>query len=246
VRHSGRSHPPFLANTVSFSKLSAHTRYHGAVGANLIGDANKAEARFHRQDRAFVALIDGAFADAAIRSGPHLLCRPGCTQCCIGAFAIGPADALRLKEGLAALQREEPERAARVRGRAAASWSRLATQFPGNANSGALDLDGNGEPSERFESFANAEPCPALDPQHGTCDLYASRPQTCRVFGPPIASGEGYGVCELCFHGASPQEIADAAIASPADDLSTGLDQAAIAAGEPSGATIVAFVLHTA
>jgi Fe-S-cluster containining protein len=216
------------------------------VGANLIGDTNKTEAHFHRQDRAFVALIDGAFADAAVRSGPHLLCRPGCAQCCIGAFAIGPADALRLRGGLAALQREDPERAARVRGRAAASWSRLATQFPGNANSGALDLDGDCEPSESFEGFANDEPCPALDPAHGTCDLYSSRPQTCRVFGPPIASGEGYGVCELCFHGASPQEIADAAIASPADNLAINLDQAAIGAGEPSGATIVAFVLHTA
>ncbi|HMF78651.1 MAG TPA: YkgJ family cysteine cluster protein [Bryobacteraceae bacterium] len=214
------------------------------MGANFIGDANKPETHFNRQDRAFVALIDGAFADAATRSGPHLLCRPGCTQCCIGAFAIGPADALRLKKGLAALQHEDPERAARVRGRAAASWSRLAPQFPGNAHSGALDLDGDGGPSERFDGFANDEPCPALDPEHGTCDLYASRPQTCRVFGPPIAAGEGYGVCELCFHGASPQEIADGAIASPADDLSTSLDQAAIAAGESAGATIVAFVLR--
>jgi Fe-S-cluster containining protein len=226
--------------------LATSTRYHGVVSANLIGDANNPEAQFHRQDRAFVALIDGAFADAAIRSGPHLLCRPGCTQCCIGTFAIGPADARRLKEGLAALQRKEPERAARVRGRAAASWSRLAPQFPGNSTSGALDLDADGEPSEGFELFANDEPCPALNPEHGTCDLYASRPQTCRVFGPPIATGEGYGVCELCFHGASPQEIAHAAIAPPAEGLSTMLDQAAIAAGEPSGATIVAFTLCAA
>jgi hypothetical protein len=31
---------------------------------------------------------------------------------------------------------------------------------------------------------------------------------TCRVFGPPIGSEEGLGVCELCFQGASDEEIA--------------------------------------
>ena len=57
-------------------------------------------------------------------------------------------------------------------------------------------------------TFANDEPCPALDPESGTCDLYAHRPMTCRVFGPPIRSEGGLGVCELCFHGATADEIA--------------------------------------
>jgi Fe-S-cluster containining protein len=209
-----------------------------------MGAANQPEARFRTQDSTFVALVDGAFADAALRSGPHLLCRPGCTQCCIGAFAIGPADALRLRHGLAALKQENPERAARVQERAAASWSRLAPQFPGDATSGTLNVDANGDPAEPFDDFANHEPCPALDPEHGTCDLYASRPQTCRVFGPPIAAGEGYGICELCFQTATAEEIAKAALTPPADELSTALDRAAVAAGEPAGSTIIAFVLN--
>ncbi|HEX4580921.1 MAG TPA: YkgJ family cysteine cluster protein, partial [Acidobacteriaceae bacterium] len=73
--------------------------------------------------------------------------------------------------------------------------------------------------------------------------LYASRPQTCRVFGPPIATAEGYGVCELCFQAATPQEIAGAAMTPLADECSSTLDEAALAAGMASGATIVAFIL---
>jgi Fe-S-cluster containining protein len=96
-----------------------------------------------------------------------------------------------------------------------------------------------------FDDFANQEPCPALDPEHGTCDLYASRPQTCRVFGPPIVTGGGFGICELCFQSANEDEIAQAAIRPPAEELSVALDQAAITAGEPVGSTIVAFVLKS-
>src|ERR1700745_3021340 len=146
------------------------------MGARPQDGENPPESGFRSQDSAFVALIDGAFADAAVRSGPHLLCRPGCTQCCIGVFAIGPADALRLRQGLALLRQGERDRAARVQARAAASWARIAPQFPGDPASGALDLDTRGDPIAEFDNFANHEPCPALDPAHGTCDLYGSRP----------------------------------------------------------------------
>jgi Fe-S-cluster containining protein len=205
-----------------------------------MADAAK-QARFVAHD--FVALVDGAFSDAARRSGPHLLCRAGCTQCCIGAFAIGPADALRLRQGLAALDRDEPERASRVRNRAADSWSRLAADFPGDPNSGSLNLDENGEPSAAFDDFADDEPCPALDRKNGTCDLYSARPHTCRAFGPPIAAGDGYGLCELCFQHATPQEIAAAAIREPPTGASHTLDRVAVEAGAPSAPTIIAFVL---
>jgi len=225
-----------------------------AMGGDPTLESNP-DTRFRAQDRDFVALIDGAFADAAVRSGPHLLCRPGCTQCCIGVFAIGPADVLRLRQGLSALKETDPERAARVQERAATSWARLKPAFPGDASTGVLDLnddavDSNGHPLDgteaSFEDFANDEPCPALDPVNGTCDLYASRPETCRAFGPPVATGEGYGVCELCFQTATVQEVAKAAIVLPAEELSESLDQAAVAAGESSGPTVIAFVLNAA
>jgi Fe-S-cluster containining protein len=165
-------------------------------------------------------------------------------QCCIGVFAIGPADALRLRQGLSALRQTDPERAAHVQARATASWSRLAPEFPGDRASGLLHVDSEGDPADSFEDFANQESCPALDPSTGICDLYASRPQTCRVFGPPIAAGGGYGVCELCFQTATTQQVAQAAITPPPEELSNSLDQAAVAAGEVSGSTVVAFVLH--
>jgi Fe-S-cluster containining protein len=160
-------------------------------------------------------------------------------------FAIGPADALRLKQGLAALQQEDPARAIRVQQRAAASWSRLVAQFPGDAACGLLHTDSAGEPAAEFADFGNDEPCPVLDPEHGCCELYASRPQTCRLFGPPVETPEGYGVCELCFQHATGAEIAEAAIVAPFAEISGALDLTAMAAGEPAGPTIVAFVLKS-
>ena len=151
-------------------------------------------------------IVDAAFADAAQRSGNWLLCRPGCTQCCIGVFEINQLDAMRLKQGMAELKKNDPQRAIRVRERARESVKRLRQEFPGDALTGVLGEDEDAQAV--FEDFANDAPCPALDPESGTCDLYAHRPMTCRVFGPPIRSEGGLGVCELCFHGATPDEIA--------------------------------------
>ena len=60
-----------------------------------------------------------------------------------------------------------------------------------------------------MEGLPDDDPCPVLDPETGTCDLYAARPVTCRVFGPPVRwGGDAVGVCELCFDGATDEEIA--------------------------------------
>ncbi len=157
-------------------------------------------------DQKLVQIVDAAFADAAQRSGEWLLCRPGCTQCCIGVFEINQLDATRLKQGMAELKKNDPQRAIRVRERARESVKRLRQEFPGDALTGVLGEDEDAQAV--FEDFANDAPCPALDPESGTCDLYAHRPMTCRVFGPPIRSEGGLGVCELCFHGATADEIA--------------------------------------
>jgi Fe-S-cluster containining protein len=194
-----------------------------------------------RRDRELVQIVDSAFADAARRSGKWLLCRPGCTQCCIGVFAINALDAVRLKEGLENLERLAPERAARVRERARDAVSRLSKDFPGDPVTGLLDE--SDEAGRRFADFANEEPCPALDPDTGRCDLYESRPMTCRVFGPPLRSEEGLGVCELCFHGATDEEIAACEINPDPDDLESTLVQEVEKASGAQGKTIVAFCL---
>ena len=157
--------------------------------------------RLPAADGALVQIVNAALADASRRSGEWLVCRPGCTQCCVGVFAINQLDAARLQRGLARLEKTDWERARRIRSRARDSVRRLAATFPGNAKTGVLDEGPEAE--ERFAEFANDEVCPVLDPETGLCELYDARPMTCRTFGPPIRSQDGLGVCELCFHGAT-------------------------------------------
>jgi Fe-S-cluster containining protein len=192
-------------------------------------------------DQKLIQIMDSALADAMRRSGKWLVCRPGCTQCCIGAFAINQLDALRLRRGLTQLERSAPERAARIRQRARASVARLSPEFPGNPMTGVLD---EGEEAERqFADFANDEPCPVLDPETGLCELYESRPMTCRVFGPPVRSEDGLGVCELCFQGASDKQIAACEMKPDPDDVESRLLKEIEQSSGKRGNTIIAFCL---
>jgi Fe-S-cluster containining protein len=199
-------------------------------------------ARFpSRGDQKLVQIVDAALADAARRSGDWLACRPGCTQCCVGVFAINQLDASRLKRGLTKLEKDYPERAAAVKVRARESWARLSPEFAGNKATGILSEDELA--AEKFDEYGNDEPCPALDPVTGLCELYEFRPMTCRVFGPPVRSEEGLGVCELCFHGASDDEIAACEMVPDPDDLESRLVKHAERAARRAGDTIIAFSL---
>jgi Fe-S-cluster containining protein len=153
-------------------------------------------------------------------------------------FAISQLDAVRLQEGLAELERHDPERAQRLHGRARAAVRRLCAGFPGNASTGIL-----AKRDKDFDDYANDEPCPVLDPQTGRCDLYAARPMTCRVFGPPVRSEGGLGVCELCFHGATAEQIAACELYADTDDLEAQLLARLEHATGKRGDTIVAFAL---
>lgn len=189
------------------------------------------------RDRELVQIVDAALADAARRAGEWLVCGPGCTQCCVGAFAINALDVSRLREGLAELKRSHPARAVQVQVRAQAYIDRITPQFPGDLKSGKLDESEEGE--TRFLDFANEEVCPALDPTSGTCDLYQFRPMTCRVFGPPVRNeGGGLGICELCFHGATAEQIAACEMTPDSDQLEDSL-----LAELADGKTLVAFAL---
>lgn len=158
-------------------------------------------------DRQLVQIMDAAFAEAQRRAGVHLVCRPGCTQCCHGPFRINALDVVRLRTGMDALRASDPVLAEAIRARAEAWILNFAPIFPGDAESGALsELE---EDRERFEQMADEAACPALDPLTGRCDVYAWRPMTCRVFGPPVRMETGaLGCCELCFTTADDVEIA--------------------------------------
>jgi Fe-S-cluster containining protein len=210
------------------------------------------------QDRQLLQIVDAAFADSARRSGPHLVCRPGCTQCCHGAFAINALDALRLREGMAQLILTAPKKAAEVRNRADKYWKEFAPGFPGDPITGIL---GESEAEqEAFEDFANEAPCPALNPENGLCELYEYRPMTCRIFGPPVRSQaephtedgpkddfsedddpeEGLAICELCFTTATPEEIQAAEMQVPHKEEEALLNQLT-----QRGNTIIAHCLTT-
>ena len=60
-------------------------------------------------DQALIQIVDAALAEAARKSGPWLVCRPGCTGCCMGPFPITQLDARRLREGLAELESRDRE-----------------------------------------------------------------------------------------------------------------------------------------
>jgi Fe-S-cluster containining protein len=175
-------------------------------------------------------------AEAAHLSGDWLVCKRGCTQCCIGPFGITQLDALRLRQGLAELQASDPARAAAVRKRAAAYVAAIAPLYPGDPTSGDL-FDEDALP----ESMDDV-PCPALDPA-GCCDLYDARPVTCRAFGPVTHIGEGvFGACELCYQGATEEQMAACAVDVDPDGMQQRLlDE--LAAQGVSGMTIVAFAV---
>ena len=188
-------------------------------------------------DGELVQIVNVALADATSRSGEWLLCRPGCSQCCHGVFSISQLDALRLRTGL---EQIDPARAARVRERARESMARIGPQFPGNPLTGILGED---EHQTNFEEYANDEPCPALDPATGMCDLYEFRPMTCRVFGPAVRVDGGYSVCELCFQGATPEQIASCEMVPDPAGLEDRLIEEAESSTGLHGQTIVAFCL---
>lgn len=194
-------------------------------------------------DKKLVQIVDAALVDAERKSGEWLVCRKGCTQCCYAPFPISQLDALRLRKGLADLKANDPQRAAQVRERAKQAVTRLSPRFPGDPKSGILGEDEDAEAA--FVDFADDEACPALDPATGACDLYAARPMTCRTFGPPVRSGaEGaLGVCELCYHGATDQQIAACEMVADPDNLEEKLITEVEKKTGKRGNTIVAFCL---
>ncbi|HTQ54473.1 MAG TPA: YkgJ family cysteine cluster protein [Bryobacteraceae bacterium] len=167
-------------------------------------------------DRRLLSQIGEAMAESARRSGEWLVCRPGCTECCLGPFQITQLDARRLRAGLAALDAGDPPRAERVRTRAA-----------------------------QYRESDDA-PCPALDPQTGWCDLYGARPITCRTFGPVTRTeDDSLAACELCYTGATEQEMAACEVEIDPEGIEGDLLTALDAAGE-SGMTTVARALRSA
>lgn len=156
-----------------------------------------------KDDRRLLAAVASALDEASRRSGAWLVCRPGCTSCCLGPFPITGLDALRLRQGLSVLAAFDPARAGRIRDRAAVT---------------PADVDD--------------VPCPALDPETGCCELYEWRPMTCRTFGPAMWTEDGgVGACELCYAGATGNQVIHCAVEIDPEGLERELLDALEGAG---------------
>jgi Fe-S-cluster containining protein len=201
----------------------------------------------HRRDAdQLVQIVDAALAASVERSGTHLGCRIGCTQCCHGVFPISQQDAARLRDALQALEQTDPHRATRIRTRTSESLARVALLFPGDLVTGILNQDYEDAPLFAEEDgIGDNEPCPVLDPTTGTCDLYAARPVVCRTFGPPMRTPEGdLATCELCFIHASTEEIIAAELDPTISEQESASNEAFNAGHNTRGETIIAFALR--
>ena len=198
------------------------------------------ESEILRRDSELLHIVDNWLVKANRAGGENIACHLGCAQCCYGAFAISRLDAQRLQRGLSLLADHDLERAQHLVQRSADWLERNVDFFPGDMETGILHE--TPEADEIFEEFANDEPCPALDPETKTCDLYEHRPMTCRVFGPVVRGEDGLGTCELCFTTATPKEIAAAEVPLEGADAEDALN-ADMERASGKGRTIVAFAL---
>ena len=190
-----------------------------------------------------VQIVDAALADATRRAQKPdgtswLSCRPGCTSCCHGVFQISMLDAERLRSGLRELEQHDAASALAIQERAHDLVAAFAASFPGDPATGLLSATDDAA-WDRFADLPETDtPCPVLDPRSGQCLLYASRPLTCRVFGPPIQNEAGIGMCELCYIGATDAEILHG-------EMSCGhtLVEAQLDRDMPSGTTVITWAL---
>ncbi|MFH1059328.1 MAG: YkgJ family cysteine cluster protein [Pseudomonadota bacterium] len=119
------------------------------------------------------ARADASFARVAAEHPQALNCRLGCDDCCHALFDLSPVESLALALAFAELPRASRREVQRRGEKAAAAFDK--------AMAAAFSLQGEA----RLAALSAARvPCPLLE--NGRCQLYASRPLTCRLYGIPI------------------------------------------------------------
>lgn len=190
------------------------------------------------EDRALLEAVHEALSQGQRALAGRLDFDRGCPRCCYGPFPINVLDARRLRRGLAELSAREPQRAAAIQARALGQAERFAPVFPGRE----AVLDDDDDAVEAFCARFAAEPCPALDPASGRCELYAARPLACRTFGPPVRIGaQELPPCDWCFTGTADEASCATAVVDPEgreDSLLTRIE----ATGD-RGDTVIALTL---
>jgi len=136
---------------------------------------------------------DDWFRRASAAALGQLPCRAGCSQCCIGPFAITVLDVHALQEGLKQLSDSERDE---IQERAIGQTADMEAAYPQLKQSPYLDHWAEEEIDRLVNQFRTA-PCPALG-KDGLCRLYDNRPLTCRSMGLPIEEGSlTQGACSV-------------------------------------------------
>ena len=92
-------------------------------------------------------------------------------------------------------------------------------------------------------TLATQNPVRCLIPLTGTCELYESRPVICRTFGPALKTDGDLGHCELCFVGATEEEVIASEMNPDPESLEAALLDELQKSTGASGETIIAFAL---
>lgn len=198
-----------------------------------------------RADGILLQQVDAQMDRAYALGGEHLACRSGCTECCIGPFAINALEAWRLRRGVEALRGLDPQRAEAMLQRAVDAQQQLRRGFPGHADRGHLAEEGLDEAELETYFDGHAElPCPVLDPATGRCELYTYRPVTCRSYGPPVTiGGDALDPCSLCFQSVPQNELEPYRVDLDPEGLEETMLDALERGGRGTQRTLIAFAL---
>jgi bacillithiol system protein YtxJ len=193
-------------------------------------------------DGRLLASIEASLREVSDKAGDQLVCKSGCTECCIGPFSITRLDAWRLRKGLRLLNSQAPDRVREIVERARRMVSLFSEDFPGDQIRGILN--GDEELEDAFFERHAGLPCPVLDQETGLCLLYDSRPLSCRTFGPPVQFGcDKLPPCHLCFREAREEEMETCRLYPDPENIEGLIFEQTGTTKEEDWETIVAFAL---
>jgi len=137
---------------------------------------------------AFVEQLDGVFESVQQQYSDCVKCKLECSDCCHALFDISLVEALYINSKF--LENVTAEKKAKILESANTS-DRKIYQLKRKAFK-AVDAGEKSEEQVLLEMAAERIRCPLLNEER-RCDMYASRPATCRLYGIPTAiAGRGH------------------------------------------------------
>jgi Fe-S-cluster containining protein len=142
-----------------------------------------------------LATLDTWFSEGTAAAGPGVVpCRSGCNACCHGPFDISAADARLVALGIDGL---DVVVAQGIRERAGAQL-RAGSEVAPQWQSPWRPVDTGEDAFDAMCDALEASPCPALDPESGSCLIHSHRPATCRLTGLALLTVEGDLLENVC------------------------------------------------